>query len=105
MVLVNETSPAGNSLVLRLIGRRCTRTPIPARVTLTDAQPIQMDQMVGGGSYQACSANELHFGLGDRQGAKLTVQWPDGSVDDVPEVSKGWRILRQGEQSCWSIPF
>ncbi len=105
VVLMNETSPAGNSLVLRLIGRRCTRTPIPARVTLSDAKPIQMDQLVGGGSYQACSANELHFGLGDRQGAKLTVQWPDGSVDDVPKVSKGWRILRQGEQSCWSIPF
>ncbi|MEI7701025.1 MAG: CRTAC1 family protein [Planctomycetia bacterium] len=105
VVLMNETPAAGNSLVLRLVGRQCTRTPIPARVTLTDTEPTQMDQLVGGGSYQAASAGELHFGLSERQGSQLTVHWPDGSIDQVPYVSKGWQILRQGEQICWPVPF
>lgn len=105
VILLNDTADAGHSLTLRLVGRRCTRTPITAVVTLKDVEPIVRDQLAGGGSYQAASEMEMHFGLGKESDSGLTVRWPNGAEQSLDHVPSGYWIVREGEQRAWSVPF
>lgn len=105
VILINDTADAGQSLTLRLVGRRSTRTPITAVVTLKDFEPIVRDQLAGGGSYQAANDMELHFGLGQKSGSALTVRWPNGTEQPLEQVASGFWIVREGEPRAWSLPF
>ena len=80
-LLRNETTPVGHWLRLRLRGRRCNRSAIGARVTVTAGGRKQLQEVTSGGSY--CSQNELTltFGLGDAARAEaVEVRWPGGGV-------------------------
>ncbi|MDA1232033.1 MAG: CRTAC1 family protein, partial [Planctomycetota bacterium] len=106
VLLRNETKSAGSSLFLRLIGRKCCRTPITARVTLRNTEPAACEHLVGGGSFQSASANEIHFGLADAKSVDLEILWPGGDREIVTAVAPGYWTIRQGDQRVWStIPF
>jgi hypothetical protein len=102
---MNDTADAGQSLTLRLVGRRSTRTPITAVVTLKDVEPIVRDQLAGGGSYQAANELDMHFGLGQKSDVGLTVRWPNGAEQSLDQVPSGYWIVREDEQRTWSVPF
>lgn len=106
VILRNETQSEGSSLYLRLIGRKCCRTPVTARVTLRNTEPAAYEQLVGGGSFQSASANEIHFGLADAKSVDLEILWPGGDREIVTAVAPGYWTIRQGDQRAWStIPF
>lgn len=106
VILRNESKSAGSSLFLRLIGRKCCRTPVTARVTLKNAEPPACEYLVGGGSFQSASANEIHFGLAEAKSVDLEILWPGGDREIVTDVTPGYWTIRQGDQRVWStVPF
>jgi hypothetical protein len=96
-VLRNESDVDGRSLVLKLVGVGCARTPVGVRVRVLGVEPVLWRQLVGGGSYQSADACELHLGgLEDRE-YDLEVQWPDGSVQQISGIRPGkWAVKQQG---------
>lgn len=106
VILRNETKSVGSSLVLRLIGRKCCRTPVATRVILRNIEPAACEHLVGGGGFQSASANEIHFGLADAKSVDLEILWPGGDREIVTAVAPGYWTIRQGDQRVWStIPF
>ncbi len=103
VILQNITASAGNSWVLKLIGRTCCRTPVTARVILRKTDPVVCEQLVGGGSFQSASANEIHFGLAAANTVDLEVHWPDGVQEIVTDVAPGYSTIRQGNHRAWSM--
>ncbi|MFN9291483.1 MAG: CRTAC1 family protein [Planctomyces sp.] len=96
-VLRNESDVDGRSLVLKLVGVGCARTPVGVRVRVLGVEPVLWRQLVGGGSYHSADACELHLGgLEDRE-YDLEVQWPDGSVQQISGIRPGrWAVKQQG---------
>jgi len=106
VILQNITVSAGNSWVLKLIGRTCCRTPVATRVLLRDIEPAVCEHLVSGGSFQSANANEIHFALVSANTVDLDIQWPDGIKEIVTDVAPGYWTIRQGDHRAWStIPF
>lgn len=103
VILRNVTDSAGQGLFLRLIGKQCCRTPVTARVTLRGVHPPACEQLIGGGSFQSASANEIHFGLGDAMSADVEILWPTGELETVIGVKPGYWTIRQGDRTAWSF--
>ena len=103
VILQNVTRSAGNSLVLKLVGRTCCRTPVTARVTLRGVDPQACEQLVGGGSFQSASANEIHFGLADAKKVDLEILWPGGDREIVTGVEPGYWTIRQGDLRVFAV--
>ena len=101
VILQNKTKSAGSSLFLRLIGLTCCRTPVTARVTLMNTEPTACEYLVGGGSFQSASANEIHFGLADARSVDLEILWPGGDREIVTDVTPGYWTIRQGDHRAW----
>ena len=73
---------AGRWVRFKLIGARCNRDAIGARVTLTAGGFTQMDEVRSAGSYVSSSDVRLHFGLGAASSIdQVQIRWPDGSVE------------------------
>lgn len=93
------SAPAGHWLQLRLIGARCNRDAIGARVRVTAGGLTQTDCVASGGSYLSCHDIRLHFGLGEAAVAEtVEIRWPDNTV----ETRRGLpgdreHVIRQGE--------
>jgi hypothetical protein len=102
VILWNDTATAQPSVVLRLIGTKCCRTPVAAVVRLLETEPAACEHLVGGGSYQSACANEIHFGLPNGKTVTLEIQWPDGDREIVPSVGPGFWTIRQGDPRIWS---
>lgn len=98
VLLRNESEGGGRSLVLKLVGVKCARTPVGVRVRVTGVEPVLWRQLVGGGSYQSADACELHLGGLEDRGYDLEVQWPDGHVDVLSQVRPGTWVVREGQQ-------
>jgi len=84
----------GNYLNVRLVGTKCNRSAIGARVTLR-AGGVQQMREVGGGTNFGCLPLEQHFGLGEITLAEwIEVRWPGGAVQrvDQPPVNETIRI-------------
>jgi hypothetical protein len=76
-LLRNDGGNKNNWIKIKLLGTRCNRTAIGARVYVTVGKHTQMDEVHSGGSFMSQSDLRLHFGLGK---AKLVdsieIKWP-----------------------------
>ncbi len=96
-LLKNFAPKIGNSLLVRAI-TATGRDAIGARVTLTTAGSKQIDEVRSGGSFMSQNDFRLHFGLGKATAASLSVRWPDGKVESVPDVKAGGIVtVQQGK--------
>jgi enediyne biosynthesis protein E4 len=76
-LLRNDGGNAQNWIKIKLIGTKCNRTAIGARVRVTTGTHIQMDEVHSGASVMSQSDLRLHFGLGKAQVADaIEVKWP-----------------------------
>jgi enediyne biosynthesis protein E4 len=76
-LLRNDSGNAKNWIKLKLIGTRCNRTAIGARVRVVTGKHAQMEEVHSGGSVMSQSDLRLHFGLGSAQTVNLIeVKWP-----------------------------
>ena len=76
-LLHNDGGTAQNWIKLKLIGTKCNRTAIGARVRVTTGAHVQMDEVHSGTSVMSQSDLRLHFGLGTAKTVDLVeVRWP-----------------------------
>jgi enediyne biosynthesis protein E4 len=76
-LLRNDGGNAQNWIKLKLIGTKCNRTAIGARVRVITGRHVQIDEVHSGGSVMSQSDLRLHFGLGKATIVDLIeVKWP-----------------------------
>jgi len=76
-LLRNDGGNKNNWIKVKLIGTKCNRTAIGARVRVVTGKHSQMDEVHSGTSVMSQSDLRLHFGLGQSQVVDLIeVKWP-----------------------------
>jgi hypothetical protein len=76
-LLRNDGGNRHNWIKIKLIGTKCNRTAIGARVLVTAGGPTRMDEVRSGGSIMSQSDLRLHFGLGQNKVVdRIDVRWP-----------------------------
>jgi hypothetical protein len=76
-LLRNEGGNAQNWIKIKLVGTKCNRTAIGARVRVTTGKHTQMNEVHSGTSVMSQSDLRLHFGLGKAEAADvIEVKWP-----------------------------
>jgi hypothetical protein len=90
----------GHWLGLRLVGVKCNRDAIGARVSVTAAGLTQSDEIRSADSFCSSSDARLHFGLGRATAVdKVQVRWPDGSVEQHTSLAADRQyVIHQGER-------
>jgi len=84
---------------LKLVGTKCNRDAIGARITITAGGLTQIDEVRSADSYVSSSDVRVHFGLGNALVIEqLQVRWPDGTVEKRTGLAIGKEhVIRQGE--------
>jgi hypothetical protein len=92
-------SSAGHWARFKLIGVKCNRDAIGARVSVTAGGSTQIDEVRSADSFVSSSDVRLHFGLGAALTIdRLQIRWPDGSVENHSGLAVDREhIIRQGE--------
>jgi hypothetical protein len=76
-LLRNDGGNKNNWIKVKLIGTKCNRTAIGARVRVVTGKHSQMDEVHSGTSVISQSDLRLHFGLGESKIVDLVeVKWP-----------------------------
>ena len=76
-LLRNDGGNKQNWIKLKLVGTKCNRTAIGARVRVFTGKHIQMDEVHSGASVMSQSDLRLHFGLGKLETVDaIEVKWP-----------------------------
>ena len=97
LLLRNDQDLGHHWLRLQLVGRSPNRAALGARVTLVAGGLSQHRTVATSRSYLSQVERTLTFGLGDTEVIdSLKIEWPDGTVQTVPEIdSDGLRLVRQ----------
>jgi hypothetical protein len=76
-LLRNDGGNKQNWIKIKLIGTKCNRTAIGARVRVVSGEHSQIDEVHSGSSVMSQGDLRLHFGLGKAQTIDLIeVKWP-----------------------------
>jgi hypothetical protein len=76
-LLRNDGGNQQNWIKIKLLGTKCNRTAIGARVRVITGKHIQMDEVHSGASVMSQSDLRLHFGLGKAESVDaIEVKWP-----------------------------
>ena len=90
-LLKQSGKPAGNWVLLKLVGVKSNRSAIGARVRIAAGGLVQSDEVRSGGSYLSQNDLRLHFGLGlARRIERIEIDWPSG----VHQVEKDLSVNR-----------
>jgi enediyne biosynthesis protein E4 len=99
-LLRNEGGNKQNWIKFKLVGTKCNRSAIGARVRVTTGKHVQMDEVHSGGSVMSQSDLRLHFGLGSAETADtVEVTWPTtGKIEKFAHVKANQIVMiREGE--------
>jgi enediyne biosynthesis protein E4 len=91
-------SPTKHWVRLKLVGVKCNRDAIGARVTVTAAGLTQIDEVRSAESFVSASDVHLHFGLAEATVVdKIQIRWPDGTVEQHSGLAIDREyVIRQG---------
>jgi hypothetical protein len=98
-LLRNEGGNKQNWIKIKLIGTKCNRTAIGARVRIVTGAHVQMDEVHSGSSVMSQGDLRLHFGLGKLQMIDLVeVKWPTtGKLERFTQVKANQILtIREG---------
>src|SRR5216684_2244938 len=99
-LLRNDGGNAQNWIKIKLIGTKCNRTAIGARVRVVTGKHAQMDEVHSGSSVMSQCDLRLHFGLGKAQTVDLIeVKWPTTQKAEQFKQVKANQILTIREGS------
>jgi hypothetical protein len=109
-LLRNDGGNKQNWIKLKLIGSKCNRTAIGARVRVITGKHIQMDEVHSGTSVMSQSDLRLHFGLGKLDTVDLIeVKWPTTqSIERFTQVKANQILtIREGSGivASWKPPL
>jgi hypothetical protein len=89
-LLCNENGNQNDVLRVKTVGTRSNRDGVGAKVAVKTSTGLQVFEMVKtGSSYLSQSELPLTFGLGkpqDGKTASITIEWPSGKKDVIPDV-------------------
>jgi hypothetical protein len=85
----------------KLVGVKCNRDAIGARVSVTAGGMTQTDEIRSADSFVSASDVRLHFGLGDAVVMdRVQIRWPDGSEEQKTGLAANREyVIRQSEAS------
>ena len=92
-LLRNESSDAGNSIRLCLVGTECNRDAIGARIEIRVGDDVFTVERQGSSSYLSCDDRVVHMGIGQNHSANVTVYWPGCDAETWTDVAAG-RLAR-----------
>ena len=99
-LLRNEGGNRQNWIKIKLVGTKCNRTAIGARVRVFTSKHIQMDEVHSGTSVMSQSDLRLHFGLGKADVVDMIeVKWPTTQkTERFPHVKANQILtIREGD--------
>ena len=99
-LLRNDGANKQNWIKFKLVGTKCNRTAIGARVRVHTQKHVQMDEVHSGTSVMSQSDLRLHFGLGKATIVDLIeVKWPTTQkIERFPQVKANQILtIREGE--------
>lgn len=84
-----NASPARHHwLQVRLLGTRCSRDAVGARVRIQAGELSELAEIHSGRGYQSHFGTRLHFGLGTHHLVdRLEVRWPGGAVQRLENIA------------------
>jgi enediyne biosynthesis protein E4 len=96
-LLRNDVSGTGHWVKVLLAGVTSNRSAIGARVTARYGGRAQAQEVTAQSSFYSANDRRLHFGLGAATSADLTIRWPNGTEEKVPNVEADQLvIIREG---------
>ena len=106
-LVTNQTSSAGEFLVVQLRGVVSARDAIGATVTVQAGNRTWVRQLTAGDGYHASNERKLTFGLGDADHVDaLKVKWPSGRESSFADLPAAGRLLIvEGRAQPLSLPI
>lgn len=96
-LLRNDVSGNGHWLKVQLIGVTSNRSAIGARVIARYGGRTQAQELTAQSSFYSANDRRLHFGLGAATIADLTIRWPNGATEHIPNVAADHLVVvREG---------
>jgi enediyne biosynthesis protein E4 len=93
-LLRNDGGNRQNWIKIKLVGAKCNRSAIGARVRVITGKHIQMDEVHSGTSVMSQSDLRLHFGLGNAETVDaIEVKWPTTQKVETFKEVKANQIL------------
>jgi enediyne biosynthesis protein E4 len=106
-LLRNDGGNQNNWIKIKLIGTKCNRTAIGARVRVVCGNHVQIDEVHSGSSVMSQGDLRLHFGLGKLQTVDLLeVRWPtSGALERFRQVKANQIVtIREGRGIVTTVP-
>ena len=88
-----DASASGGWVEVALAQQPPNRMAVGATVEVETEAGVQRRTCVVGGGHAGGVAGPLHFGLGEAQGGRLRVTWPDGASSDWRDFAAGERVM------------
>ncbi|HEV2274486.1 MAG TPA: FG-GAP-like repeat-containing protein [Acidobacteriaceae bacterium] len=106
-ILHNSMPELGQSIALRLRGKKSNRDAIGAAVTLEAGILRQTRYLQAGSGFLAQHSKEMLFGIGNPAGAiRATVRWPSGLTEEFAGLPANHRIeIEEGSATFSAKPF
>ncbi len=103
----NDFAAGHASLALRLTGTKSNRDAVGARVTVETEQLRTTRNVLAGSGFLSQHSKELLFGLGtSKRIVKVTIVWPSGLVQNIPDLSLNHRAwIEEGREVVRTEPF
>jgi hypothetical protein len=92
-LLRNDVAGGGHWLKVLLVGAQSNRSAIGARVTARYGGRTQAQEVMAQASFYSANDRRLHFGLGAATAADLTIRWPTGATETVPNVAADYLVV------------
>ena len=102
-VLRNETSTPGHWIQLELVGTKCERDAVGARVVVTAGEEQFTRWVTAGDGYLCSDEPVLDFGIAHfEQADKVEVYWPNGNRQTFQHLEAGKRyLITEGESGVF----
>jgi enediyne biosynthesis protein E4 len=78
---------------VQLVGVRSNRSAIGARVTVRYGNKQQAQQVTAQSSFYSVNDRRLHFGLGPETIAHISIRWPNGAIETIPNVAANQLVV------------
>jgi enediyne biosynthesis protein E4 len=96
-LLRNDVTGNGHWVKVLLVGVTSNRSAIGARVTARYAGRTQAQELSAQSSFYSANDRRLHFGLGSATVVDLTIRWPNGATEQIPNVAADQLVvIREG---------
>jgi hypothetical protein len=85
-LLRNDVTGNNSWLKIKLIGTKCNRSAIGARIVVEAGGLTQTQEVQSQSSFLSCNDFRLHFGLGQAKSAVVKIRWPGGDSQILANV-------------------